>query len=121
MSGGHRLCRLEDIPDGGSAACAIPAAASDDADAESDVAVMAIRRGDRVFCYINSCPHWGSPLDLIPGRFLDRKGRHIVCTTHGARFRIEDGHCIKGPCLGASLRPLACRVENGAVIAELAD
>lgn len=117
MSREHRLCRLDDIPDGGSAGFDVPAAQ----DNNEAVAVMAIRQGGRVFCYVNSCPHWGSPLDLVPGRFLDRKGRHILCTTHGAQFRIEDGRCIKGPCLGASLRPLPCRVESSTVVTGLAD
>lgn len=73
---------------------------------------MAIRSRQQVFCYINVCPHWGAPLDIVPGRFLDREGRHIICSTHGALFRIDDGRCIKGPCLGAALVPLGCRLDE---------
>jgi nitrite reductase/ring-hydroxylating ferredoxin subunit len=106
------LCRLDDIPDGGSAGFSMAAT-----DGDEPLELMAIRRGNSVFCYVNSCPHWGSPLDLVPGRFLARDGRHILCTTHGALFRIDDGRCIKGPCLGAALRPVPCRVEDGRVLA----
>jgi len=109
----HPLCRLEDIPDGGSAGFDLPCP-----DGDEPVAVMALRRGERVFAYVNWCPHWGSPLDLVPGRFLTRDGQHVLCTTHGALFRIEDGRCVKGPCLGASLRPVPCRVEDETVIAD---
>ncbi len=106
---GDRLCALAEIPDGGSAGFA---AMVD----EQPVELMAIRRGADVFVYVNSCPHWGSPLDLYPGRFLDRQRTLIQCSTHGARFRIEDGFCIKGPCLGASLRPVRCAVVDGDVL-----
>jgi nitrite reductase/ring-hydroxylating ferredoxin subunit len=80
------------------------------------VELMAIRRRRAVFVYVNSCPHWGSPLDVCPGRFLDREGTHIHCSTHGAQFRIEDGLCIKGPCLGASLEPVSCAVRDSEVV-----
>jgi nitrite reductase/ring-hydroxylating ferredoxin subunit len=105
----QRLCALSDIEDGGSAAFAI--AAND-----RPLELMAIRRGGKAFVYINSCPHWGSPLDLYPGRFLNRERTLIQCSTHGAQFRIEDGYCIKGPCLGASLEHVPCRVREGEVM-----
>lgn len=105
------LCRLDDIPDGGSAGFELP-------QTDAPLALMAIRRGKEVRVYVNSCPHWGSPLDLVPGRFLDRGGRHILCNTHGALFRIDDGYCLKGPCLGASLTALPARVEDGRVLVD---
>lgn len=106
---GRFLCRLDDIADGGSAGFALSAA-----DNRAPVEVMAIRIGRQVHCYVNICPHWGAPLDMTPGRFLDREGRHIICSTHGALFRIADGRCIKGPCLGAALTPVPCRIDAGA-------
>ena len=93
----QRLCALSDIEDGGSAAFTITFE-------DRPLELMAIRRErEKVFVYINSCPAWGSPLDLYPGRFLNRERTLIQCSTHGAQFRIEDGYCFKGPCLGASL------------------
>ena len=76
---------------------------------------MAIRQGDTVFAYVNSCPHVGTPLDMWPGRFLTRDGEYILCATHGALFRIEDGHCVAGPCVGRGLTPIDTRVANGVV------
>ena len=54
---------------------------------------------------------FGAHNNAMLRRFLDRSGRHILCSTHGALFRITDGRCIKGPCLGASLVPLRCHID----------
>jgi nitrite reductase/ring-hydroxylating ferredoxin subunit len=54
---------------------------------------------------VNRCPHVGTPLDWAENEFLDREGRHIVCATHGALFRIDDGRCVAGPCQGDRLEP----------------
>ena len=55
--------------------------------------------------YQNACPHTGGPLcppGLTP---LSRDGAHLVCTTHGALFRVQDGVCVAGPCVGLRLTP----------------
>ena len=51
---------------------------------------FAVRKDGRVHVYVNSCPHIGLPLEPLPDRFLDAKRQHIICSAHGARFRIED-------------------------------
>ncbi|MCY4035582.1 MAG: Rieske 2Fe-2S domain-containing protein [Hyphomicrobiales bacterium] len=53
--------------------------------------------------YVNRCPHAGTPLEIFPDRFLTRGRDAIVCASHGARFRIEDGLCTSGPCAGKHL------------------
>jgi nitrite reductase/ring-hydroxylating ferredoxin subunit len=68
-----------------------------------------------VVAYENVCPHAGSPLDWLPDRFLDVDRRRILCATHGALFRIADGHCIGGPCAGKSLTPVLIRIADGAI------
>ena len=94
---GPFLCRLADIPDGGGKGFWF----GRDTDR---FGVFLIRKGEDVVAYVNSCPHRGTPLDWLPDRFLDRGGRHILCATHGALFRIADGFCLSGPCVGARLR-----------------
>jgi nitrite reductase/ring-hydroxylating ferredoxin subunit len=106
------VCRLDEIADGGAKGLVLP-----DADGRT-LRVIALRTGDAVIAYRNRCPHRGTPLDIRPDDFLDRDGRHIVCSTHGAIFRREDGYCIAGPCAGDRLEPLAVRVENGVVLVD---
>ncbi len=104
MSAERVLCRVEEIPDGESRG--FPPAPG------GFTGLFAIRRGERVFVYVNSCPHIGLPLDPAPHRFLDAKRTAIVCSAHGARFRIEDGQCTSGPCYGESLEAVAARVDG---------
>lgn len=99
------LCRLEDIPDDGSAGfIAI-------VDGER-ARILAIRKGSNVYLYVNSCPHIHAPLDFTPGQFLNVEKTMILCSTHGALFRIEDGHCVEGPCAGKHLTKIACAVRG---------
>lgn len=114
VCGGHRLCSLDDIADGGSAGFAV------DRGDGTMIGVMAIRRGGRVFLYENTCPHIGTPLDFEPGQFLDLEREYILCSTHGALFRIDDGYCISGPCSGDNLTPIKADVRDGAVYALIA-
>ena len=101
------LCRLEEIPDG--EAKGFPP------EPGSFVGLFAVRRGDRVFAYVNACPHVGLPLDPVPDRFLDRQKEAIVCAAHGARFRVEDGECTAGPCIGDALEAVPVEVVEGEV------
>jgi nitrite reductase/ring-hydroxylating ferredoxin subunit len=93
------LCRLADVPEGGGRGFWFGADTA-------RFGVFVIRQGNAVWAYANSCPHRGTPLDWLPDRFLDRDGRHILCATHGALFRIADGFCVSGPCAGSRLRPV---------------
>lgn len=75
-----------------------------------------VRKRDRVTAYVNSCPHTGAPLNWSPDDFLDSSRRVIQCATHDARFRIEDGLCLAGPCVGDFLKPVSVRVDDGWVV-----
>jgi nitrite reductase/ring-hydroxylating ferredoxin subunit len=109
VSDARVLCRLEDIPDGESRG--FPPAPG------GFTGLFAVRRGGEVFVYVNSCPHVGLPLDPAPDRFLDARREAIVCSAHGARFRIEDGLCTSGPCHGESLEAVPVRLdEEGRVV-----
>lgn len=103
-----KLCALEDIPADG----------TEGFTAEINgkpVAVFAARQGQQVFVYENLCPHIGTPLDVIPGEFLNDEGTHIECGTHLALFRIEDGYCTEGPCAGDYLTPIKAEVRESDV------
>ena len=79
------------------------------------VRIFVVRRGRQVFGYVNSCPHVGVPLNKDEDKFLDLFQTSILCANHFALFEIETGLCVRGPCIGRSLRPFPVRVENGLV------
>ena len=102
------LCRLDEIDDGAAKGFRVKAHGLEHR-------IFAVRRGSRVYVYRNDCPHVGTPLDWAPDEFLDSRREHIICATHGAIFRAEDGECIGGPCLGDSLSRVAIEVREGRV------
>jgi naringenin degradation protein FdeD len=105
---GRFLCNVEEIPDGGGKGFWFG----------GDTArhgVFLIRRGDTIAAYVNSCPHRGTPLDWLPDRFLDVTGRLISCATHGALFRIADGYCVSGPCVGKHLTAVTISRRGDAI------
>lgn len=77
--------------------------------------VVVVRTGTSVLAYENSCPHLMMTLEARPDRFLDEAGRHLVCSMHGARFTVEDGVCVWGPCEGKTLGALAIVIAGGEV------
>jgi nitrite reductase/ring-hydroxylating ferredoxin subunit len=101
------LGRVADIPDGG--AKGFPPAPG------GFTGLMAVRRGDSVYVYVNACPHIGTPLDWTPDRFLSADGQQIICATHGAMFRITDGECTQGPCRGDFLEAVAIQIKDGTI------
>ncbi len=105
---GIELCALDDIENHESAGFI-----ADFGDRK--VAVLAVRKGEDVYVYENSCPHIGTPMDVIPGEFLSEDGTHIECGTHLAQFRIEDGLCVEGPCEGDKLTQIKAEVRDGTV------
>lgn len=66
-----------------------------------------VRHEGQHYCYRNNCPHTGATLNWVPNQFLTVEGDLLQCAVHGALFRIEDGLCIQGPCIGERLLPLA--------------
>lgn len=102
------LCRLEEIEPGGSKGV-LPNRRGRDR-------VMLIRQGSRVYGYVNACPHYdGVPLGWKKDTFLNGDRTRIRCASHGALFRIDDGVCEIGPCLGQALTPVAVSVRDGQV------
>ena len=106
--GSRTLCAVADIPDGGCLGFEAPSGGF--------YGLFAIRRGDDVRVYVNSCPHIGVPLDWAPHRFLTRDRTKIICAVHGAEFRIDTGECIHGPCLGDRLEQVMIEIQDGMVL-----
>ncbi|SMF78211.1 Ferredoxin subunit of nitrite reductase or a ring-hydroxylating dioxygenase [Tistlia consotensis] len=103
------LCRLEEIEDGEGKGFVLGAGSE-------RREIVVVREGERVYGYLNACPHVGTPLDFQPDRFMNADGSYLLCHTHGALFEIETGYCIAGPCAGRSLTPVALELGSDRIV-----
>lgn len=74
--------------------------------------LFVVRLDNHVHAYQNHCPHLGIPLNWQPDEFISLEGTHIQCSTHGALFTLEEGHCVAGPCSGQNLTRLSVELRN---------
>jgi naringenin degradation protein FdeD len=77
--------------------------------------MLVLRHDHGVAGYVNHCPHLGTPLNFLEHRFFSGDGARIQCATHGAQFEKATGLCIAGPCIGASLKPVAVEIDGETV------
>jgi nitrite reductase/ring-hydroxylating ferredoxin subunit len=105
---GTDLCAVDDIADPGSRGFVFR---------EGDDLFLGfvVRRHGAVQGWIDRCPHAGFPLAMLPDRYLTREGDLILCASHGALFRPDDGLCLGGPCAGKSLFPWPVTVADGRI------
>ena len=80
---GTLLCTLSDIDDPGAKGFVYGKGAK-------RFEMFIVQKGGAVYGYVNSCPHQRTPLETLTDRFLSKKNSAIVCSTHGAMFRIAD-------------------------------
>ena len=106
---GFVLCRVDDVPSPG-------AKCFEFSNGDTPFRGFIVRRGDALFGYVDVCPHAGWPLAVRDERRLTRDGQYLLCTGHGALFRIEDGGCVAGPCERRALEPWPVTVRDGAVV-----
>ncbi|MCP3413485.1 Rieske 2Fe-2S domain-containing protein [Bradyrhizobium brasilense] len=71
--------------------------------------------GDEYLGYVNRCPHDSVWLNIGSGEFFSSDRSFLRCGRHGARFEIDTGLCIDGPCNGQALEPVALAVIEGDV------
>jgi len=70
-----------------------------------------------LYAYVNRCRHIPLTLDWVDNRFFTEDGRHIICANHGATYVPNTGECVWGPCLGASLQPVALEIAQEKIYA----
>ncbi len=100
---GTRLCAWDAVPTDGGLEVLFGSA-------DEPLRLVVLRRGDEAVCFVNLCPHFSLPLNHEPGHFLVFEGA-VVCAHHTAFFRLADGLCTEGPCLGMSLVELPVHRE----------
>ena len=97
VAGGAHLCYLEELPE--------DSARGFDPQAQGVDSLFVVRKHNKVFAYLDACPHYQGETSL-PWRkdaYLDESAEFIVCAAHGARFEIDTGLCVRGPCMGQTL------------------
>lgn len=102
------ICDVDDLAETGSRGFSV------DFDGDT-IAGFVVHKEGQYYAYCNSCPHTGAPLDWLEHQFLDMDGELVQCAVHDARFVIEDGKCIAGPCAGESLQPLKITLRDNKV------
>lgn len=75
-----------------------------------------VREGEAVRGYVDRCPHMSVPLARELDAYMSPLSRYIACGWHGALFRVEDGVCVGGPCVGRSLIAWPVAVRDGAIV-----
>ena len=103
-----QICTLDELSDPGSYGFSLDCA-------NEQVEGFVVQRDGECFAYRNSCPHTGSPLDWVEHQFLDLEGALIQCAVHDARFLMDTGECIFGPCPGESLESLTIQIRDDIV------
>lgn len=72
-----------------------------------------------VRAYKNECRHLPMRLDeRAPSHFFDAAKPQLLCSAHGAVYRLNDGLCTAGPCKGSHLKELPVTVEDGVVFVD---
>lgn len=103
------ICESADLVDGGKGK-RFPVTAI----AESTTG-FAVRYHGVVHAYLNRCAHVPIELDWAEGEFFESSGLYLMCSTHGAIYTPETGHCVGGPCRGGRLRPIAVHEKDGMI------
>jgi nitrite reductase/ring-hydroxylating ferredoxin subunit len=83
---------------------------------KSAFSMFAVRRGGRVWGYLNLCPHFSLPLNQRAGQFMNETATRIRCSMHFAEFRIEDGFCVSGAAEGCYLDPVPLAVDASGTV-----
>ncbi|MEM6956693.1 MAG: Rieske 2Fe-2S domain-containing protein [Myxococcota bacterium] len=76
---------------------------------------LVVRKDGVLHAYTNVCKHIPIPLDSGSGDYLDEhEGEtYLICNTHGALYRLNDGMCVLGPCSGEALDRLDLEEHDG--------
>jgi nitrite reductase/ring-hydroxylating ferredoxin subunit len=103
------VCREEDLRDGTVRTVAL----GYDHDGLPIMALLLRDENGDIVAYRNLCRHLPVPLDGGTGELLSEDGAHLICGTHGATYRLQDGYCVEGPCEGLALQRLYVREDRG--------
>ena len=75
-----------------------------------------IRFHGKPYAYVNQCAHVAVELDWNEGDFFTAQKDFLICATHGAHYRPDNGFCVMGPCKGRSLKIIPVTEQNQEII-----
>ena len=77
--------------------------------------LMLFVRDGEVLAFHNRCPHQGRALNFAPDKFLFTPDGQLMCSHHGAAFKLPEGRCTAGPCKNSLLESVPVTVTDGVV------
>lgn len=75
-----------------------------------------VRFHGKPYAYVNQCAHVAVELDWNEGDFFTSQKDYLICSTHGAHYRPDNGFCVMGPCKGKSLKSIEVTEQNQQII-----
>ena len=105
-----RVCRTEEIAEGASRKFHLR-------DGDRDVECFVVRFHGALHAYVNECRHIAMTLDWVENQFFTEDGDYLMCPTHGAWYRPDDGECVAGPPCGKALHRVPLVERDGDVFA----
>jgi nitrite reductase/ring-hydroxylating ferredoxin subunit len=106
-----RACTREELAGG----VVLPVALPRGNDRRPREALVLLGHDGEPRAYLNRCRHLPIPIDSGSRQFLTDDRNYLLCGTHGALYRRDDGMCIAGPCLHLALEHLPL-IEEGGVL-----
>jgi len=101
----EQLCHIDDVSDPGAKGFSLK-------QGRKERLLFIVKKEGSVYAYENKCPHAGINLEWQEDDFLDTDKSNIMCTVHGALFKIETGDCLGGPCNGNGLTAANIEVDK---------
>lgn len=68
------------------------------------------------YAYVNQCAHVSVELDWEEGEFFTAQRDYLICATHGAHYRPDNGVCVMGPCKGKKLQAIELVEQNERIL-----
>ncbi|MFC7738218.1 Rieske (2Fe-2S) protein [Roseomonas sp. GCM10028921] len=66
--------------------------------------LLVVRMAPQLYVHIDLCPHQDLPLTWRGRCVLSSDGRRLRCSSHGAKFAVNDGRALGGPGDGCGRR-----------------
>jgi nitrite reductase/ring-hydroxylating ferredoxin subunit len=102
-TGANRVCALSELPDGTARSFTVVSK-------DRKRTVIVVRRGNRLFAFLDRCPHMGTSLLWQDKVLITPDKAHIRCANHDALFRLHDGLCVAGPCASERLSAVPVQI-----------